>query len=751
MAEGSIFFHSISEDVAKALTTRQAAYSARNRGAGSGADGYSPALKWGYMKEAYVNLYWHCPSGKKKDELIVGSDFARDRKKFSKSTPGNHAPLYNPVKGMEDGRYFPIPLIQDVGISNEGRIGSLQKANVSIKCFNMKQFENLEKRILFPGADVKIIYGWTGGLGPKSTTEDTFIGIIDNFSWSMAGDLSIEVSFSAVGRGFASNSIPSTGQNEGNKDYAEDEQNNKIYADSFASKIKADLANLKDKVNKPGFYTSAVGGYEMVYGVQKFKYDSSTEIKKPEKGKSKVKPPDEQTVTYVKLSDIFNYFNEVVIKKIPRLSDGADKKLVRFSANYGISKETGVGGDQEFVGCEKYYLPVSISMYDEEVVSSDPGSILFNDAACYTDKIYPKADPNWGFWKIEDGPGPKEFARFKRGENNISNQDCKNNSGVNLGEILVSTTLLLTIIENLSVNAQDPISKSVQALGNEIFKKINEVSSGLYQLSWTEVEVKKGTGESAKSENWICVTDPSFSVCDPDVWLFSVDKPDKTLVRQVSLSSKIPGGQQTALYVGGRSTGATDGNFSSAAKISGREADVVLCNMLEDISNDSKKKPSQREIDQMSSDEKLKNGIADNGGKKDDLPSIGEARKAMGTSGCTELTRTNLKGAITKYLSEQKSMDKSGGNGDRYSFMRRDLYPLECSITLDGIAGFRFGDAVMINYVPQRYRGVVCFVVTKTNHKISNNKWETTLTLNGKIHGSKPKYMNGDMSFGNPF
>jgi hypothetical protein len=46
---------------------------------------------------------------------------------------------------------------------------------------------------------------------------------------------------------------------------------------------------------------------------------------------------------------------------------------------------------------------------------------------------------------------------------------------------------------------------------------------------------------------------------------------------------------------------------------------------------------------------------------------------------------------------------------------------------------------------------MLCFIVTKTNHTISGNKWETVLTLQAKIHGSRPKYMNGDISFGDPF
>jgi hypothetical protein len=735
MGKGSIFFHSISNAVQTTLTRRQTAYSATNRGRN---DNLSGVLKWGYAKEAYINLYWHCPTGAVKDKLICGTDLSKNYRKFADSTPGAYSPLYSEYKSkpkkekdkteeekLEDSKkmntpqggsnvYFPPILLENVSITNEGRVGSLQKASGQIKCFTMKQLESLEKMILFPGADIKIEYGWTGGLGVNKCDKDTFIGIISNFGWSMNSDLSISVSFESVGKGFAVNAVPSTGLNEDNKDYAEDETNNKIFADNLASKIKADLENIKGKVKKNGFYSSNKGGYNMVYGSQTFKYDASTEIQKPKEGES-VKPPDEQVITYVKLSDLLNYFNVVVLEKT-RIGTG-DDKLIRFSANFGINKE-GINGEQESLTGEDVYMPVSISMYDPEVVSSDPASILFNDCASYTKVVSTSGNPKSGFWQIPDGSGENEYCRFKRNDNKGSN-DCANDGGCNLGEILIGTNFLLNALENLSVNAKDPVDKSVQALGTEIFKKISECSGELYKLSWTEVEIKDGD----KSRTWVCVTDPNFTVCDPDVWLFQIDKPNQSLVLNASISSKIPSGQQTALYVGGRSTGATDGNFTSANKVTNREL-TEQCNPPKN----SKKEDTPK---------------AETG---DVIESLPEARESMGKNGCTEKTRINLKASTKKYITEQKSKvndtaDSSGNS--RYTFLSRDLYPLECSITLDGIAGFRFGDAVMINYVPNRYRGALCFIVTRTAHTISDNKWTTQLTLQARTHSTKPKYLNG--------
>lgn len=717
MGQGSIFFHSISKNLQTSLKRRQTALSAKNMG---GAGGMTGPLRYRYAKVAYAELYWHCPKTPKKDELVVGSKNSASYKKSLPNTTGGEISLYSAVTNGDDS-YFPPAQLESVSITNEGRVGSLQKASGVIKCYTLAQLGKLEKQILFPGADIKIEYGWTGGLGLASCDKDTFIGIMSNFGWSVNADLSINVSFESVGKGFAVNSVTSTGLNPDNKDFAEDEQKNKIFADTFPSKIKADLKDLKDKLTKPGFYTSKKGGYSMVYGVQKFKYDPSTDVpEKTEGGKAtEAKPPDEQIVTYVKLSDILNYFNVIVIDKT-RAGGGDGLRQIRFSANYGIDKE-GKNGEQEKAGAktssEDVYFPVSISMYDPELVSSDPGSILFNDCACYMKEVADSGSPESGFLKIEDGPGLYEYARFKRTDNQPTDS-CVNDGGVNIGEILIGTTFLLDVLQNLSVNAKDPIQKSVQALGNELFKKISEVSGGLYQFSWTEVTVPIGEGTT----NWICVTDSNFTVCDPPIWTFHVDKPGKSLVTDFSISSKIPSGQQTALYVGGRSTGATDGNFTSAAKVT-NQSKTESCQTKQDVADAQAAAASV--------------ATGDTG------PSLNEAREAMGKNGCTETTRISLNGALKKYLAEKKKAVADGGS-DRYTFMRRDLYPLDCSISIDGIAGFRFGDAVMITYVPSRYKGTLCFIVTKSSHEISGNKWKTTLSLQARTLNTKgPTYLNG--------
>jgi len=573
-SRGNIFFHSISDNVKDALIRRQKVTSNPNPGVGKGSsdfDHYTKTLTWRYRKNAWANLYWHCPRKTHKDELLCGSDFVNYNTldEFAKEKRSNYpinerdkSSIYEPVSS-KDNRYVPIMMLQNINITNEGRLRSLQKATFEIKVHSMKQLEELESKIMFPGADIRLEYGWTGGLGPvtiyDNPDKDNFVGIVYNFSWQLNEDLTIIVTIQAVGKGFVLTALPATGINRTGLQDIADENDNKIYANTFVTKLKQDIKFLSNNISKKnnksnGWYQSNYGGYSMTYGVKTFNADASVPTGVEAKD-YKTNAPSKQTFFYVKLSDIFNYYNKVVLSKIPRISDGNKIYNTKFSANYGIDK-TGRNGEQEDENLAGFFLPCSISMYDPDIVSSDPTKILFNGCASYEyerrvgseyDFSIPPEEPDWAH---------ASFYRHWGDEGNGSN-NCEFSGGVNLGEILVNVDFLIEIINSIISVQREPVAKSVQALGEHIFSAINECSGYLYQLSWMEVEIKKAdktsSGEDGVyTENWICVTDPQYTICNPAKWTFGIERPDTSLVRKISLASKVPNSLLTSLYVGGR-------------------------------------------------------------------------------------------------------------------------------------------------------------------------------------------------------
>ena len=88
----------------------------------------------------------------------------------------------------------------------------------------------------------------------------------------------------------------------------------------------------------------------------------------------------------------------------------------------------------------------------------------------------------------------------------------------------------------------------------------------------------------------------------------------------------------------------------------------------------------------------------------------------------------------------QSSNQKAGPAG---------IIPFEVNITMDGISGIKIGQTFQINQgvMPNKYYGVIGFIVTGIDHDIQNNRWVTnlkaqTVVLANKVKGSGPVNAN---------
>lgn len=127
-----------------------------------------------------------------------------------------------------------------------------------------------------------------------------------------------------------------------------------------------------------------------------------------------------------------------------------------------------------------------------------------------------------------------------------------------------------------------------------------------------------------------------------------------------------------------------------------------------------------------------------------------------GTEGITEENVSALKKALKKYVSDVIATDSSiqtrGAKGknvprtdarsasnitantkeaNKKSKTTPDksftLLPLKLSFTIDGISGLKFGNAIHIDYLPERYLTKAFFQITNISHTISGNKWTTDI------------------------
>ena len=108
-----------------------------------------------------------------------------------------------------------------------------------------------------------------------------------------------------------------------------------------------------------------------------------------------------------------------------------------------------------------------------------------------------------------------------------------------------------------------------------------------------------------------------------------------------------------------------------------------------------------------------------------------------------ETVKTKYKHYASSYVTEVESEDNklAGPAG---------IIPFEVNIEMDGISGVKIGQAFVIKskIMPSQYDGVIGFIVTGIDNKISNNRWTTnlkaqTIIISGAKNKSKPLANNG--------
>ena len=80
-----------------------------------------------------------------------------------------------------------------------------------------------------------------------------------------------------------------------------------------------------------------------------------------------------------------------------------------------------------------------------------------------------------------------------------------------------------------------------------------------------------------------------------------------------------------------------------------------------------------------------------------------------------------------------------GGTGSNLEKLQVPL-PVEVSLTLDGIGGFKVGELFSVDYLPQLYRKHCYFMISNIGHSITTAGWDTTIT--GKMMADMPDFYN---------
>ena len=263
------------------------------------------------------------------------------------------------------------------------------------------------------------------------------------------------------------------------------------------------------------------------------------------------------------------------------------------------------------------------------------------------------------------------------------------NGQMNIGSILIGTDYIKeTFKKFIQEKSADVFYKNLTSWFETLLKRVNVASGEMYQLTPVLCEPPSnfdGNSDGELNKSILSIEDSNLSTLNTasvKPLKFSVDI-YRPLIKSVSISSKPPAPMAAAAYVQAR--GGTPANIET----------------------------------------KIGQGTGD--GADDVKVKLGKAVENFTKTGFNDAWCEAFRGNLAK-------LKKLENNPDNAHWLNQALYPVDFSVTIDGVSGFRFGDVISTNLVPATYvANKLVFVVTKIEHRISGGMWETTLHTAARI------------------
>lgn len=269
-------------------------------------------------------------------------------------------------------------------------------------------------------------------------------------------------------------------------------------------------------------------------------------------------------------------------------------------------------------------------------------------------------------------------------------------SGILLGTNYIKETYRSFIEENA---ANIPF-KNITKFFETILKQINVASGDMYQLSPVLVDPPENFRPTSTGNNFnpsllrgnrtlLSIEDTNLPADHTNTVRASAFEFEasifKPLIKNISISSKPPGPLAAAAFVKARGSG--------------------TANIEAPVSSN----------------------VPTSGGRVEPGATQGEIAAhlaAFATAGFNNQWCETYRGLLTKL----KKVTPAGPAGGNPHWLNEVIYPVDLTLTIDGISGFKFGNCITTNLIPLRYRNAgMVFTVTKIDHKITPGIWETTL------------------------
>lgn len=416
----------------------------------------------------------------------------------------------------------------------------------------------------------------------------------------------------------------------------------------------------------------------------------------------------EKTFWYVRLGSLVEFANKIIENY------EADPKNKGFANN--LFRIQAYNNEAEYNKHVKSAYPIDVFFPDKEM--GRYGQFCPFDK----DGIYPQ--------------GNQMLRKFQRRKDDGTYHEVLENDVINIGEILIGVDYISTTYEAyLAEGGQNISMKNITKFFDEIVKFISTATGEIYQLTTILFEepekliprsgynqalenVKLRGGSriemadifsydvtNKRSKAIVSIEDTNLAAKVIKEGSVEPFKFDATMVRpmlkNVQVVSKPSKEMAAAAYIAARGQGSIERGGSGQ----GLQSLEVSMN-LRGFQNEEEYK---KEVEKV------------RGELEKDLDVLG---KSGWNSDWSEMIRGNL--IKLKRLTIEPH-DQTTGLGT--SWLNRAIYPIEFSLTLDGINGFKFGDVISTSLIPKHYNvdWKVVFTVIKVVHKVTTSTWETTL------------------------
>jgi len=640
--------------------------------------------------------------------------------------------------------YRPMPGIESLDVSIKGNIGLMREAKIKFKCYNLPQLEIMQMLYMTPGIGMLIEWGWSFSNSINQSIDlfkivendeitgrwlsklikkqvilgnsyyDAMFGIVSNFGITTLDDGTFDCETTVL--------APSAFT----VDINFNTPSNKI-GERLVRYFETQLANTKGK--------NSIGGDLKKYAVFKhIKKDITLHADpvKEQQAEENVKQPtqknDDQQTVKVKDTNIFitwQFFENTVndFFKLQKQSGENSSK----DESFIINSQRGSVQDDEGVW---HYIP---AIYVSNFKYLPPDALK--------DKEDPNKTVNWqNLWRsfspaeVLIPNHPDDFVFF--GESSSLAGDYHPSQPPYQFDISPNCRWigdLRAVYLNWNIVVREAIlnSSTMVECVNILLSKMNEASGGIWNL---ELSYNGGNFAHFRVIDMNC-TETSIKVQDKDIFVFKVYTKN-SIAKEVGISFTLPNALKSTVMISANGP-QYDADVEDVDK-SGA-FNTFISGMTDAFAVKRQRKPKVPATPPSTQQQGMQ---YQNTYDKIQLQKLVDSLYIPQYTTAQGKVRDALVGALHKLWWEELTPDEKAaclkvvyfsrdivafGDKTDAGYERTIPIPAEVSLTIEGIAGFAWGNMFKISYLPARYLKRTVFTIKDISHKVDSTTWDTTI------------------------